>query len=548
MKRRTTYVHDPNQDFDPSSVKITKGRLEAPGINAAREEQLKFSLDELPDELRHLLSRTHEFHIRWATELHFDTISPYLSRVAPGLHVFYTPSAGADDFEVCPMLHKAFSDELNCQSPNTTFTKPSVPSSEFTYTPSLHYFSELPAIDQFVDYLGDIACPDSSEECLSARTTLRSADSVDVSWDIISSTLTFSAFWSKPTPNPAKLSPATWDVSVKTPPANSRVEVGFLSAIPAAADAHDLTASGFLHVLGDDTDPKPTRFSFPSRHHSLAPTQPQPYTASIQQPQGLHPTLHITFPKPSTLTSPLTKPADSTCALHLHLTLPSHTFIDPYALKPSDANFVSSTHIAAVHSTGGYTDLEAPAYLPSTPWGSSVLLEALLPPPNHPPTTPWQISIPLHLRYQPPSPTPHKPTTLPYPQLFWACTATAGTRFTTNPFDRQHTAYDAAFGPLTMFYHLSPLPTNTTTSNTLTLPLQTPVLNTNTTTPLTLELATLATIALGFAWVALKLWPALKDELRAYLPATLETTQPMNNLWKEPVRGGPPSRAVRRRA
>jgi hypothetical protein len=96
-----------------------------------------------------------------------------------------------------------------------------------------------------------------------------------------------------------------------------------------------------------------------------------------------------------------------------------------------------------------------------------------------------------------------------------------------------------------MFYHLDPVPAASQSSNlnnSLPLPLSTPILNTSTVSPLTLELVTLAAVTLGFAWVALKLWPALAAELKGYLPKTVETTEPMNADWREPVRGGPPRR------
>lgn len=542
MRRRSTFIHDASVDFNPGSAQITEDRFFLPELKAAREEQLKYGLDELPIELQHVLINSHELYIRWTPEDTYSTHAPYLSRASPGLHVFYTPLEGASDDLVCPMLRKAFDDDLNCQSPNATFIRPSNIATEFSNTPSLQYHSVLPNLDHLVAYLQRTICPHSSLSCIHATALLATADSFDLSWDTISSTFTVTTFWSRPPsflvdPESGTKSNDAWSIAINTPPKGTRAEIGILSSEPSASDPHELTLSGFLTVLGQDTKPKPTRFSFPSRHHSLPPSQQQTYTASFTQPQGLHPTLRIKFLDASSLQPPTSAPPDAQCSLQVHLTMPSSIFVDPYSLKPSDPNFVSSNHIATVHSIAGYTDLEAPAYVPS-PWGSTLLVTPLLPSSSNitstNPSDPWEITIPLHLRYLPPTTSSHTPTTLPWPVAYWACSASAGTKFPINPFDRAHLGYDSAYGPLTMFYHLMPSSTSGRIAETLTVP----VYNTAHATPWKVEAITLAVIVAGFAWVLRAAWPGLWAELKTYVPDTVETKEPMNDDWKEPVKGG----------
>ena len=564
MRRRSTFILDRSTDFDPDSIKITKDRFFIPEIKAAREEQLKYSLDELPEELQHVLVNAQELHIRWSPEHRFDTVAPYLSRIAPGLHLFYTPATTGHNDLICLTLQKVFSPDLKCVSPGTTFIKPDILESEFKTTPALQYHSVLPNLDHLITYVQRTLCPHSSLSCIQSTSLLSIADTFDISWSAITSTFTVSAFWSRPPgslidPTSQHKTCEAWSLNVEES-STSRVEVGILSPEDASpsSDLHDLTLSGFLAVVGTDDALKPTRFSFPARHHALAS---QLYTASITQPQGLHPTLRIMLPKPLTsLPSHL-----SQCTLQVHLTLPLHTFVDPYSLKPSDSSFVDTYHITSINSHSGYMDLEAPDYLPNTPWGSTLLFTPSLPPSSHhksAETALWEITVPLHLRYLPPSSNPtnsssipaHDSVTIPYPHLYYACPAPADTaaKFPISPFDRLHLGYDASYGPLTSFWHLDPSPISG--DGKLTLPLSVPVLASAAggwMSSYGIEVVTLATILFGFLWIFIKLWPGLKAELKSNIPETTATTE-ASLEWREPIKGplemGLPGQGVRRRA
>ena len=206
-------------------------------------------------------------------------------------------------------------------------------------------------------------------------------------------------------------------------------------------------------------------FSFPSRHHPL----PQPlsdthYTTTFQQPTGLHPKLDITFPGHHP-----TAPRES-CALHAYLTLPSALFLDRYQL--SDPLFLASQNLIALRSLSGEEDLEAPDWILAR-WGSSALLELSTP---NDPSAPashitsddnddWTVTIPTHLRYLPGpqhanDTSTHATLEIPWPTVFWACQADAGTKMSNNPFDRTNLGYDGLFGSRTMFYHILPRTSN----------------------------------------------------------------------------------------
>lgn len=100
MRQRITFIHEPGQGPDPGSIEITDEGLFGPESKAAREDKLTLALDELPHELSDLLRRScHELHIRWASPLAYESVSPLSSRISPGLHVFLTPK-GDDDADV----------------------------------------------------------------------------------------------------------------------------------------------------------------------------------------------------------------------------------------------------------------------------------------------------------------------------------------------------------------------------------------------------------------------------------------------------------------
>jgi hypothetical protein len=95
MRRRITFIQRPDADFSLDQISLSRSSLSVHGVDAAREDRVTFSFDELPPELWHVLKQCHQLHIRWAAEEPYEARAPFSSRVSPGLHVFYTPVAGA---------------------------------------------------------------------------------------------------------------------------------------------------------------------------------------------------------------------------------------------------------------------------------------------------------------------------------------------------------------------------------------------------------------------------------------------------------------------
>lgn len=180
----------------------------------------------------------------------------------------------------------------------------------------------------------------------------------------------------------------------------------------------------------------------------------------------MHPQFEVTLPRQNL------KPPKSTCALHTYWTLPSNIFIDRYQL--SDALFLASQNLVALHSLSGEDDLEAPEWVTDR-WGSAILLEVATPSPDDRGGE-WRIKIPTHLRYlngqKHDVGEPDKTTIdVPWPVLFWACEAEEGLKMSTNPFDRVNLGYDVLFGPKTMFYHIPAAPDVVSTVSQITVPI-----------------------------------------------------------------------------
>jgi hypothetical protein len=95
MRERVTYIlKDLTEPFDPKVLDVTDNSFGVPGLNAIKEDHITFGSDELSPKLLRVLRNVHELHIRWQTHRPFDEVAPYISRLTPGLHVFFTPLQG----------------------------------------------------------------------------------------------------------------------------------------------------------------------------------------------------------------------------------------------------------------------------------------------------------------------------------------------------------------------------------------------------------------------------------------------------------------------
>ena len=51
MRERITFVHSPEDAFDPSQLRLENNTLHVSSLKAAREDRVTFSLQELPQEV-----------------------------------------------------------------------------------------------------------------------------------------------------------------------------------------------------------------------------------------------------------------------------------------------------------------------------------------------------------------------------------------------------------------------------------------------------------------------------------------------------------------
>ncbi|KAE8347877.1 protein pbn1 [Aspergillus arachidicola] len=518
MRRRITFVQRPETPFSLDQAVLTSDALALHGIDGAREERATFSVDELPEELSEVLKQCHQLHVRWASERRYDAVAPFSSRVSPGLHVFYTPVEGSSEENklksLCALLKRTFDYGLKCKSAEETFITPPILSTRFASTAAFQYHSLLPSLNNLVAYIENKICSLSDEQCLRYAASIRSADSVDINYDSISHSLTVLGYWSQSPENGwtdeiRKHAAGTDQVEVgllgtETATEPEDIKMGGLLAVVGKDDQLSMLSSGLLSAFGvaygygtDDSWAEPTLFSFPSRHQPLP--EDATYSISFTSPTGLHPTMTISIP-PSSLNPP-PAPPDATCALHTYLTLPSTIFGDKYQLSTTDPLFLDSHNLVALHAVAGETDLEAPDWFVSR-WGSNWLLELATPSESDQVPEEWNVTIPLHLRYLRPSESGYRSAPVPWPVVFWACTAEDGTKMGVNPFDRVNLGWEGLFGTRTMFYQLHP------SSDRLVEELEVPVLQLDDKgffQSKAIELGTMIVIGLGSLWVLWKL-------------------------------------------
>ncbi|KAI2618671.1 PIG-X-domain-containing protein [Hypomontagnella submonticulosa] len=433
MRQRITFFHQNEHGIEPASLKLAGRSLSGPDIVAEREDRITLALEELPVELQHLLRESRELYVRWQKPVAYQTIGPWSSKIPPGLHVFYTPgdSDRPDSGRLCRLFRTAFG-PLECSSTSNSFTR--LPNDRFSHSSAYQFYQILSDLSHFSSYIEQYVCASGNSECKERARRLLDANFVDFSYDTISHVVKVTAVW------PQEQQP----LSIDSHP-DHRAEVGIMTPdMPPHLEAHELGVTGLLTVLGEDSKPSPTLFSFPSRHKTVPGSS---FSSDFLQPRGLHPTMQLNF---SSSKPPM---EDTYCSLHTYLTLPRTIFVDKYQL--GDELFLSSKNLTSLRYITQPVDLEAPDYAMKL-WGSSVLLE--MRPPEVDDDQSWTAEIPLHLRYLAPAEHGYRNISVPWPVVFWACAAEDGTKFPNNPFDRVNLGYDGLFGPRTLFWHVDPKP------------------------------------------------------------------------------------------
>lgn len=317
---------------------------------------------------------------------------------------------------------------------------------------------------------------------------------MEIDWSLESKSLSMTVTW--PSEN--------WSFHQVIPSTTSNVvEIGILSVEDVGQPVETLMV-GFLTVLGEDTTPTATRFTFSNQYHLLAKTT---FSTSIREPAGLHPVLQLSLHDveyPSSYNNDV-------CTLHAHLTLPRFIFADKYQL--SDSLYLASKNLSGVRHTSDPVDLEAPEYT-QTLWGSSLLLDLVSAPGQ---VDSWTAEVPLHLRYMRPSTdgSNRRTAELPAPILFWSCVVEPEAYdFSTNPFQGSRLARDMSFAKNTVFYYLTPSPDSLHHSYHV---VTVPVLDKK--YARTVDSGTTIVILIGFGWI---LWKLLK----VYISAGYGTVKP----------------------
>ncbi|KAK4934021.1 hypothetical protein LTR28_010982, partial [Elasticomyces elasticus] len=274
MKQRITYlVHDSEAGVDPSRLNVTHDSLTIYRLDAAKEHRLTLGLAEMPHEVVFAPSMTrknlwllfkdsHELRIRWASQKIHTTVSPFLSRTSPGLHVFFTPRKDSTADQLCPLLKEVFSNDLKCSSLKDSFSTPPILSDQFSMSAAYQYYHLLPSLGDLVSYIQQKCCSPDDPRCHLRATSLLSAASLDIDFDAISHAVTLTAFWDH-----IGYGALGSETVSRLGPTDS-VEVGVLSN-EKPTEPEELTLSGFLTVLGEDTKPSQAHAPFFRPEHPL---------------------------------------------------------------------------------------------------------------------------------------------------------------------------------------------------------------------------------------------------------------------------------------
>jgi hypothetical protein len=88
MKQRITFLHRPEDSIDPDSIHVGQSSFSVPSLQAAREDRITVSFDEVPDSIKPSLRQTSKVYLRYVD--HGSILPPPLtSSHSPGLYISY---------------------------------------------------------------------------------------------------------------------------------------------------------------------------------------------------------------------------------------------------------------------------------------------------------------------------------------------------------------------------------------------------------------------------------------------------------------------------
>lgn len=223
-----------------------------------------------------MLAQSHELHIRWVKPQAYDALAPFVSRITPGLHAFFTPHHRKDPYvfnflhwsgkcnfvsltsrpssHLCPLLKKAFDEDIKCDTPRDAFTPVSLVSERFAHSASSQFFAYVPTLKNLATYLNEKVCrlsPGTHHQCALDVAKLLSASYVDLDFDVITQALVLNAYWDAPPAAVTGEEMKTWTESVAAEDGRGKIEVGVLNQ-EKATDEEEISLGGFLTVVGED--------------------------------------------------------------------------------------------------------------------------------------------------------------------------------------------------------------------------------------------------------------------------------------------------------
>ncbi|EEP79531.1 conserved hypothetical protein [Uncinocarpus reesii 1704] len=192
MKRRVTFIHDAEGEFDPKRAHLTSDSLSIQLLDAARQERLTFGFQELPNE-------------------------------------------------------KAFGQDVNCTVPEISFTS-SGDILKSGALPSLQFHQLLPSLEQFATYIREAICPKQDIICLNGAALIRSADTLDIDYDRVQNSFVVTAYWSKATGKDG------WkDTIYHERSSEDKTDIGIL-ATQQDLEPDEVRIGGFLAMVGRDEE------------------------------------------------------------------------------------------------------------------------------------------------------------------------------------------------------------------------------------------------------------------------------------------------------
>jgi hypothetical protein len=254
MRERVTYILSDAAagDFDPSSLEITPSSLAVPGLDAAKEHRLALSAAETPAALARVLRNARSLRLRWSGPASRATPAPapFVSRTAPGLHVFLTPLPGRSAKRLCALLRDVFGARVKCASVEGAFTNATADGEggrQFFY-----YVPDLAALSLWAQRE---VCGAEAYACRLRATDLETADGFDADYEAASGDLVLRAVWTRPNGDDGKW----YETHMRGGGEGDSLEVGVLANEPPDSE-EELKYNGYLTVVGKDTEPgEPSR-------------------------------------------------------------------------------------------------------------------------------------------------------------------------------------------------------------------------------------------------------------------------------------------------